>query len=123
MFLIALCTAGSNAFIKCHIFQIKFDKNTKKKAEEEAEADKDKDASKNKVPGFWTDVDEGLDEVRQETHGVEEATSRYVDTVHPNNIPLTDNPSLFTRSLTDNLALYGKVPLDHLTIVLPHTLE
>ncbi|KAJ7890151.1 hypothetical protein B0H14DRAFT_3855533 [Mycena olivaceomarginata] len=89
--------ASRMAYVR-HIYQTKLDKNTKNKDEEETEADK--------VPGFWTAVDKGLEEIREETHGVEEVMSR-----------------LFSRSLADDLALYGKVVLDHLAVVPPHTLE
>ncbi|KAJ7467267.1 hypothetical protein B0H11DRAFT_2281255 [Mycena galericulata] len=51
---------------------------------------------------FWDDVDKGLAEVRETTRGNREELSR-----------------LFSRSLSDDLKIYGQVKLDHLTAVSP----
>ncbi|KAJ7444524.1 hypothetical protein B0H11DRAFT_2203710 [Mycena galericulata] len=55
-----------------------------------------------KAPAFWDDVDKGLAEVRDTTRGNQEELSR-----------------LFSRSLSDDLKIYGQVKLDHLTAVSP----
>ncbi|KAJ7828991.1 hypothetical protein B0H13DRAFT_2372841 [Mycena leptocephala] len=96
--------AARMAYVR-HIYQGKLDKKSKKQAEvKEPEADAEADKDDEKVSKFWASVDSGLAEVRQVAKGVEEDMSR-----------------LFSKSLADDLALYGKVKLDHLTAVAPHT--
>ncbi|KAJ7659001.1 hypothetical protein B0H17DRAFT_1261529 [Mycena rosella] len=64
------------------------------------------DKGKLMAPGFWEDVDSGLQEVREATKEVVEAMS-----------------AVFSRSLRDALALYGMVKLDHLATVPPTLLD
>ncbi|KAJ6550495.1 hypothetical protein DFH09DRAFT_1501545 [Mycena vulgaris] len=61
---------------------------------------------KPKAPSFWDDIDAGLADVRGATGEAVEAMSL-----------------LFSRSLSDDLALYGPVNLDHLVTVSPALLD
>ncbi|KAJ7834411.1 hypothetical protein B0H13DRAFT_1914118 [Mycena leptocephala] len=104
--------------MKCFIYQKNLDKSQKKgdksksgsrqepadTIDSEVDGDDIKD-KEDKVPKFWEAVDKALAEVRDVTKGAKDAMSR-----------------LFSRSLQEDMAIYGCAKLDNLAANAPHTL-